>query len=539
MESLFTITGNNSIELDLRDQKSLRQKKLRLSQQDEDPRADIFSELGIQTDCMTTLKQRGLLLMNDGRDASLDIWQRFSLAGNKPIEVISLQEGVTNMLRLTSVQTCLQQADVIVVPGSAAPLVLQEVLQQCPSVISSKADIVTVTPCRTWKSDRSSTVVLNEQDQVALRSAVSANSNVVILDDVASTYQTADIIANQLEQASIVSLTTVLSTVPKPERYNMLRNSKLTKAYAGIVTQYSGGHSWQTPAIATTASIFKDTKKSIASLNNIKRFLKADGIALDILKQRIDQEIRLLLLDLDGTMIDGNEPNKALLDLLTVKQNQFFSVAATGRSVESFQSIATTKLQNIFRAGVVSNGALALVGEQQEDALRKAVDPKEVEKVIEKTTKKTNVASLVTNRSALGKKLPWWVRIRANESSINEPDNFDDTDTEAAIKFADAVNSVGRFEAQASGNGDVLLAWPGMDKSTTGISALSRLIPTLPTLRTAIAAGDGLNDIGLLSRIKQAGGDSFAVNPVAKEVIQAASIQTTRQNLANAINNIL
>ncbi len=66
------------------------------------------------------------------------------------------------------------------------------------------------------------------------------------------------------------------------------------------------------------------------------------------------------------------------------------------------------------------------------------------------------------------------------------------------------------------------------------------MLPTLPPLSTAIAAGDGPNDVTLLARIKQAGGISIAVNPVCASVRNAASIVlSSPRDLPDCLQTIL
>jgi len=132
--------------------------------------------------------------------------------------------------------------------------------------------------------------------------------------------------------------------------------------------------------------------------------------------------------------------------------------------------------------------------------------------------------------------LPWKVRIRDFGGDLSSAD-YMDADTQTALRLAEAFNAKSqKFVLQPSGYGDATVVWPGSGKGTTGINALARTIPTLPSLSRAISAGDGPNDVSMFERIQKAGGTALAVNTTNAVVRGAASGVTDTQGLAEFLS---
>lgn len=537
MNSFYKINAADCITLQSSALKTIRKRsEPKLSTASQDPRITIIGT-GTQCACNRICAQRGLLLMNDGTEADLETWRRFSLGSPKPIESFSLNEGVKSLLEIPEAVAALRNATMLIIPGGAAPRVLAAVQAIEPSILNSDVKIATPTPNRTLDLERRASVSLDKNDARDLQAMVTPDDRIVILDDVASTYKTAVELATTCQEAADIQLLTVISAIPKPERVAAINESPINNMYAGIVTRMQGGAADFTPPITTAASVFADTAKAKLSFENMQRYLPDSGIGLDILRRRLEGDVRLLLLDLDRTVLTDGVPNMQVLTLLNEVKAQCFRVAATGRSPASYARLQSTGVTSVFDAAIVSNGGNIVCSDNVTSTLSRKVSPQEVQKYIGRAAFKTGCKTKVTDKIS-DKEFPWWVRIRAKDGDIKSPD-FTDEDTAAAFEFADAINNDNQFSAQPSGNGDVVISWPGTDKGLSGLSGLASRLPTLPPLNNAIAVGDGPNDEGLFQAVSEAGGITIAVDPVTQRLRELATIVTTQAELYRALKEQL
>ena len=477
-----------------------------------------------------TAYQKGVLIVNDGSEAEDCVWRRLALVGARPVEVIGQEELVESLLRTADIRECIAQADTLVVPQTAGTRVLQAVQKVERPLVEGK-NIVEVSPQRFLNTNRGMCdVLINDEDRCLLR-GIPDGSRVVILDDVASTYTTAARLAMSMSQVRC-DLVTLLAANPKAADIPRLVQSGLSSVRSAVVTQYRKLADWR-PAITTTGGIFDDTEKSRNSFENLCRYVRNEGLALRILAERFRlRDMGLLFLDLDGTsLIDGTMP-PVMQEALQTSRRALFSVVATARSQLEYAKLPKD-VRSLFRAGILDDGLMCSVNGSMQPALERKVNEAELRKLLFRSAREANAEVRIMSE---GKMLPWKVRIRDFGGDLSSAD-YMDADTQTALRLAEAFNAKSqKFVLQPSGYGDATVVWPGSGKGTTGINALARTIPTLPSLSRAISAGDGPNDVSMFERIQKAGGTALAVNTTNAVVRGAASGVTDTQGLAEFLS---
>lgn len=350
---------------------------------------------------------------------------------------------------------------------------------------------------------------------------VSEDTDVLVVDDVASTYQTIATVVSGVRARSLTILTLLATDLRKEEYLGQLGEAPPMTILSGSVVVNRTGDPAKTPGITTTAGLLDETSKAVRSRNDLGSYLQNGSTALELLaERRRGDDVQLLLLDLDGTsLIDGKMPDD-LRDFLINVRSRLFAVAASGRNPSSYRALPR-ETQGVFRASVLDDGLTIGVNGSDTPIDRRNVNDREVQKRLDRAARTAGVRILVT-RKASATTLPWCVRVRAVGNDVTSP-AFSAKDTEAALRLASLFDNDERFSLLPSGYGDATLTWKGYGKGTSGIGGLARMIPTLPPLSTAIAAGDGPNDVTMLKRVKEAGGVAIAVKPVSKAVREAAT----------------
>ena len=539
--SPFSLSEDSCIALAPSQKKKLTTLQPRVQRSPNESVTDVFRQMDIASNHAAVCNQRGgLLLLNDGTEAPTDVWQRLSLTSSKPLDCFSGEDLTDFLLSIPEARVALQRATLFIAPLSAGPRVVQGIASKQEGLVHGKR-VLTPAPSRVIADaeDRKATVTISSDDVEMMRSAVDHNLHVVIIDDVSSSYQTASQLARVLRDqgARSVSLLTLVGILPKEAQRNFISDSGLDAFYAGVITGYQGGDAWKTPAIASTGGLFETTRKGALRRENIARYLPDNGIGLQVLQQRLSNEFRLLLWDLDGTYLEKGEPQPELRSVLLDKESHIFNVAATGRSHQSFHALSDDT-RRPFQAAIVDGGMRVVVNGNTTRIQAPQPNNQEIETLIKRASRSANAFARIT-QTGNGQDFPIWVRVRTQQDQLDQADEWNAADTVAATVFAEQLSNHQRLEAIASGYGDVLIVPRGVDKGLTGIDELAARIPTLPSLETAIAIGDGPNDIQMLKRITQQRGTSIAVNPVNDTVASSATHVMDHSSLARYLRGIL
>lgn len=429
-------------------------------------------------------------------------------------------------------------ARIVIAPGNGGQRTYKLLRGSFGRPANGEPRILNIPVVRERGGDGAPQVVLPAEARDMLSRYIGEDADILVVDDVASTYQTVATVVSGVRARSVTVLTLLATDLRKEEYLGQLGKAPpMTIISGGIVINRTGDPA-KTPGITTTAGLLDDTSKAARSRNDLGSYLLNGTAALELLAERLrGDDLQLLLLDLDGTsLIDGTMPSE-LRELLIANRDRFFAVAATGRNAASYRSLPR-EVQSVFRASVLDDGLTVGVNGSDIPTDRRNVNDREVQKRLDRTARTAGVRILVT-RKASATTLPWCVRVRAAGNDITSP-AFSAEDTDAAFRLASLFQDDERFSFLPSGYGDATLTWKGYSKGTSGISGLARMLPTLPPLSTSIAAGDGPNDVAMLARVKEAGGISIAVNPVCSAVRSAATeILNDPRKLARRLQTIL
>jgi hydroxymethylpyrimidine pyrophosphatase-like HAD family hydrolase len=412
-------------------------------------------------------------------------------------------------------------ARVVVVPGNGGRRTYELLRNAFGRPTNGLPRVLNVPVVRERARDGTPQVILPSEARDMLSCFVSADSDVLIVDDVASTYQTIAEVTSNIRARSLTILTLLATDLRKEEYLRKISVAKPMIILSGGVVVNRSGDPVKTPGITTTAGLLDDTLKAVRSRTDLGTYLQGGSAPLELLaERRRGDDLQLLLLDLDGTsLINGVMPDE-LRELLTTNRDRFFAVAATGRNAASYRSLPR-EIQAVFRASILDDGLTIGINGSDMPMDRRNVNEREVQKRLDRAARTAGVQILVTRRASSAT-LPWCVRVRAAGNDVQSC-SFVPEDTQAAFRFAALFDNDKRFSLLPSGYGDATLTWKGYGKGTSGIGGLARMLPTLPSLATAVAAGDGPNDRTLLQRVKEAGGTAIAVNPACSTVCDAAN----------------
>lgn len=91
------LTTTDCIPLDTADELRLQRTAATLERADADPRGDRFQQIGMRTETGSIIMQpeNGKLILNDGDEATTDVWQRLALTARKPVRALDVEPVVS------------------------------------------------------------------------------------------------------------------------------------------------------------------------------------------------------------------------------------------------------------------------------------------------------------------------------------------------------------------------------------------------------------------------------------------------------------